>query len=53
LGDIDEPGVDNEIIIRCMAYRTSRPEAVEEARRIDRRFRRDLRAERIFDPSRS
>jgi len=52
LGDIDEPGVDNEIIIRKYGIPDEhRPEAVEEARRIGASVReKDLRGRTDFRP---
>ena len=52
LGDIDEPGVDNEIIIRKYGIPDAHsPEAIEEARRIGAVVRdTDLRARTDFRP---
>ncbi len=52
LGDIDEPGVDNEIIIRKYGIPDEHsPEAVEEARRIGASVQeRDLRGRTDFRP---
>ena len=52
LGDIDEPGVDNEIIIRKYGIPDEHsPEAVEEARRIGTSVReKDLRDRTDFRP---
>ena len=52
LGDIDEPGVDNEIIIRKYGIPDEhRPEAVEEARRIGSSVQeKDLRGRTDFRP---
>ena len=52
LGDIDEPGVDNEIIIRKYGIPDEHsPEAVEEARRIGTVVReKDLRGRTDFRP---
>jgi ribonuclease R len=52
LGDIDEPGVDNEIIIRKYGIPDEHsPEAVDEARRIGDTVRdRDLRGRTDFRP---
>ena len=52
LGDIDEPGVDNEIIIRKYGIPDEHsPEAIEEARRIGAAVRdKDLRGRTDFRP---
>jgi ribonuclease R len=52
LGDIDEPGVDNEIIIRKYGIPDEHsPEAIEEARRIGSAVRdKDLRGRTDFRP---
>ena len=52
LGDIDEPGVDNEIIIRKYSIPDEHsPEAIEEARRIGGAVReKDLRGRTDFRP---
>ncbi len=52
LGDIDEPGVDNEIIIRKYGIPDEHsPEAVDEARRIGSTVQeKDLRGRRDFRP---
>src|SRR5204862_7678389 len=52
LGDIDEPGVDNEIIIRKYGIPDEHsPEAIEEARRIGGAVReKDLRGRTDFRP---